>query len=80
MNIRVVPNAKRFSVAAFENGLKVWLRSPPTNERANRELLHELEKRSGARVRLIRGAQTRKKAVQFEGMSDEDAIQRIMIT
>ena len=78
MKVVVVPNAKRFEIRQTAGGLKIRLRSKPENGRANRELLTELQTRSGARVFLVHGKTGREKTLQFEGLSEAQALERIL--
>jgi hypothetical protein len=69
LGVRAQPGARRGGVLGTWNGhLKVGLRSPPQDGRANAELLALLAELLGLRrheVRLLRGARSRNKLIEL---------------
>ncbi len=65
----VVPNSREFSIALKGGRLRIALRSPPENNRANIELIKELSKATGRPVRILSGATSKRKKLEI-GMSD----------
>lgn len=71
MKVRVAPRAPRNRIAALtEQYLKVALKAPPVEGRANRELLHFLSRVLEVpekRLRLRSGKGSRLKTLEIEG-------------
>lgn len=70
LNIKVIPRAKTSSVQELgANSLKVRLRSPPVDDKANKELteiLSEYYKVKLSRVSIIRGEHSQNKVVEVK--------------
>ncbi|MGD9895759.1 MAG: DUF167 domain-containing protein [Candidatus Methylacidiphilaceae bacterium] len=69
--VRVVPNARKTEIAGYVDGVvRVRLRAPALEGRANEELICLLAKVFGTRrsqVVLVRGAKSREKRFQIQG-------------
>ncbi len=70
-DITVVPKSGRFLVSAKEGRIKVFLKSPPEQNKANIELVRELSKVLGSRVRLLSGHRTRHKRLEIDVSQEE---------
>lgn len=70
LNIKVIPRAKTSGVQELgANFLKVRLRSPPVDDKANRELSQVLSayyKVKSSRVSIIRGEHSHNKVVEIK--------------
>jgi uncharacterized protein (TIGR00251 family) len=79
--VRVIPRAKRTEIAGRRgDALLVRLAAPPVDGAANEALLAFLSDRLGVprrRISLVRGAASRDKLVDIEGMSAADAVRRL---
>ncbi|AOU96826.1 hypothetical protein BI364_01330 [Acidihalobacter yilgarnensis] len=68
--VRVQPRASRTRLGEHANGrLRVYLSAPPTDGRANTQLIELIAKAFGvakSRVHLLRGAQSRNKDLLIE--------------
>ncbi len=68
-SLKVQPKSSRSTVVKNPDGtLKVYLRSAPTNGKANEELLEVLSDEFGvskSRVKILRGQKQRKKLVEI---------------
>lgn len=75
--VRVSPRASKAAITGEENGrLKVRLKAPPLEGRANRELLSVLAAALGlrkSRLQLVAGEKSRDKTVLLTGISEPDA-------
>lgn len=75
--VRVSPRASKAAITGEENGrLKVRLKAPPLDGRANRELLSVLAAALGlrkSRLQLVAGEKSRDKTVLLTGISEPDA-------
>lgn len=76
------PGASRTEVAGLHGDrLKLRVAAPPVDGRANEALLAWLASRCGVakrQVRLVRGATSRRKTVEIEGVSAGEVRQRLM--
>ncbi len=72
LNVRVVPNAKKFSVS-FKDGIwKIHVPAKAEDNKANLELVAALSEAMGTRVSLVGGAKSRSKVLDISG--DEEAV------
>jgi hypothetical protein len=81
LRVRVQPGAKASQVLGMANGmLRVRIAAPPVEGRANRaleELLAERLDMPQSQVCVVRGAASRSKLVELEGMSEEEALRKL---
>lgn len=68
MRVRVITRSRKTGVEELENNsLKVWVASPPVNDRANSELIEviaEYYNKKRSAVRIIKGLHSRDKIVE----------------
>jgi hypothetical protein len=73
LHVRVQPRASRDEIVGERDGsLVVRLTAPPVEDRANKALCRLIARRLGVaptRVTVLRGAKSRDKIVQVEGLS-----------
>jgi uncharacterized protein (TIGR00251 family) len=84
LSLKVVPGASRDEVAG-EHGdaIRVKLRAPPVDGRANAALLAFVAQRLGLRagaLQLVSGETSRMKRIAVAGLSAADARQRLLST
>jgi uncharacterized protein (TIGR00251 family) len=84
LSLKVVPGASRDEIAG-EHGdaIRVKLRAPPVEGRANVALLQFLASRLGLRpaaLRVVTGETSRLKIVSIEGLTLAEARQRLLPT
>jgi len=72
LEVKVVPNSREFKIERDKGGWKVHLTEPAERNKANIELVKKMEKITGRRVRLLRGATGRKKVLEIEGEEKEN--------
>ena len=81
VGVRVLPRASRDEIVGERGGtLVVRLTAPPVEGRANEALCRLLAKRLGVakgRVTVVRGASSRDKLVEIEGIS-RDALEKAL--
>jgi len=65
IEISVVPKSGRFRIAVNEEKIKVYLKSPPEENKANLEIVKEFEKLFGKPVRIISGIKSKKKKIEL---------------
>ena len=81
LELKVIPNAKKQEILSFEAGrLKVKVRAPPDEGRANKELISfladffEIKERQ---IHLVRGEKSRIKRVRLENVRSEEMMRRL---
>jgi uncharacterized protein (TIGR00251 family) len=81
LQLHVQPGASRTGIAGMHgDALKIRVAAPPTEGRANRELLEYLAELLGvavARLSLVKGQSDRRKTVIVSGIELEDARKRL---
>ncbi len=81
--LKVTPNASRNEIAGLSSGiLQVRIAAPPERGKANRELIAFISRALGVRktaIAIIRGENSRHKAIAVEGMSREDILKRLPV-
>ncbi len=76
LNIRVVPNAKRFSVKVTGDEVRIYLKEKAEDGKANLELVKSLKRLLGVEVQLLRGQKSRVKIIGVN--ADEETVWRIL--
>jgi len=80
--VRVSPNAARNEVVGFKGGvLRVRVSAPPLKGKANEELIAFLSKVLGvskSRIGITTGHTARDKVIAIDGLSQEEAIKRLL--
>ncbi len=71
VDVTVVPKGGSFSVSVKDGKVKVHLRSPPENNKANIELVKELGKALSCEVRIVSGQKSRHKKLEL-GLDKEE--------
>ncbi|MBI4176059.1 MAG: DUF167 domain-containing protein [Candidatus Aenigmarchaeota archaeon] len=69
VTVKVIPNAKKDLVSLDGNALRVYLRAPAADGRANKALIEALARHFRVRksaIRIVRGLRSREKTVQLE--------------
>ena len=66
VEITVVPNSPKFMIVKKDGRLKLHLKSAPEGNKANVELIKELEKILGKPVRIVAGAKSKKKRIEVD--------------
>lgn len=68
-NIKVIPNASKSRVVQEKDLLKVYVKSPPVDGKANRELIEVLAEHYNVKkntVEIVHGETSRMKVVRIE--------------
>ncbi len=70
ITIMVVPNSKQQKVEKIsENKYKVYVKSPPTKGKANKELIEILAKYFGlakSKIKIVKGVASREKVIEIQ--------------
>lgn len=81
ISISVTPRSSRSRISRDEQGgIRAYLNSPPSEGRANEELIVLLSRLLGiakSRIRIERGGRGRKKTLSIEGMTEAEILDRI---
>ena len=65
IEVSVVPKSGKFRILEKNGMIKVHLRSPPEDNKANLELIKEFEKLFGKPVKLVSGRKSKKKKIEL---------------
>ena len=71
VEISVVPKSGRFRMYEKDGKIKVYLKSPAEENKANLEIVKEFEKLFGKPVRIIAGLKSKKKKIELPVTEDE---------
>ncbi len=71
ISVRVVPNAKRFSLQKVGNGLRIYVKEKAEGNKANLALLKNLGKLLRKKVGILSGAKARDKVLEVVGEEKE---------
>ena len=81
LTVQITPNAPRSEIVGWLGGrLKIKIKAPPVDGKANMELVRFLAEKFGVRqnsVHLLHGETAKTKLVEIEG-ADEAALRRIV--
>jgi len=81
VHLRVTPGSSRDQVVEFRDGvLRVKVVAPPEAGKANAAVIALLSRHLGVprrQLRIVRGAASRDKVVEVEGLGQEDLLSRL---
>ncbi len=63
LTLRVMPHSGREELVETEQGLKLFLKAPAEDNKANLELIKFFKKKLGLRVKIISGFKSREKLI-----------------
>ena len=82
IDVRVTPRAAKDELAGWQDGvLRVRLRAPPLDGRANQALCRLLAARLGlppSAVAIVGGEKVRNKRVRLDGLGEAEVLQRLL--
>ena len=71
VEVTVVPNSRKFSISVKDSRVKIHLKNPPENNKANIELIKELSGRLGCPVSIVSGQTSKRKRLEI-GTSEQE--------
>ncbi|NYZ77174.1 DUF167 domain-containing protein [Candidatus Micrarchaeota archaeon] len=71
LGVSVVPASPKFRITAKDGAVKIYLKSPPEQNKANLELIRGLEDIFGKPVRILSGAASKKKKIEIPAGEQE---------
>jgi hypothetical protein len=81
LEVQIIPNAGKNQIAGWHGGrIKIKIKAPPVDGKANEELVRYLAEALGVHRRDIvieRGETGRSKTISIAGMSDSEALSRL---
>ncbi len=83
LNVIVIPNSKKQTINFEENSVRITLTSPPTKNKANKELLKLLKKKFGPetdQIQLLSGLKSHDKIISLvfkEKLSIEQIVNKL---
>lgn len=72
VTIKVRPNSPEFKIEKEENRIIINCQSPPENNEANREIIKELKKLTGKKIKIIRGLTSKKKSIIIHNITEKE--------
>jgi uncharacterized protein YggU (UPF0235/DUF167 family) len=81
IRVRLTPRAAREQIAQAGDGYLVRVTAPPVDGRANEALRRLVARRAGvapSRVTLVRGAKSREKVLEIDGLDDATLRERLL--
>ena len=69
INVRLIPNSSKNEIVSWDNEksqLKIKIKAPPENNKANLELIKFLRKEYNLKVSIIKGKKSRDKTVHID--------------
>ena len=79
MKAKIIPNSRRFEIAGFDSSkeLKIKVKSPAEKNRANLEVIKELEKKLKTNARIIQGFKSPRKKILIN-LPEQEALEKIL--
>ena len=81
LDVQTTPNASRSEIVGWHDGrLKVKVKAPAVEGKANAELLRFLAERLGVRanqLRIVRGETARKKTIEIDAVEEGEIRERL---
>ncbi len=80
LEITVVPKSSKRDIDIRNDGIRIFLNSPPVDNRANEECIKALSKWLGVpknSISITRGMKSRKKYFQITGLEIDEALRRL---
>ncbi len=71
LDVSVVPKSGGFRISRKDGKVKVYLKSPPEENRANAELVKEFERLFGKPVIILSGSKSKKKRIRIPITEEE---------
>lgn len=71
LEVSVIPKSGRFRITEKQGKIKVYLKSPPEDNKANLELVKEFEGLFGKPVRIVAGIKSKKKKIELPVTEEE---------
>ena len=72
LEVKVKPNSPRFKIEKKTNQIIIYCKSPPEHNKANIEIIKELEKLTKQEVRIFKGLTSKKKNILIPNITEED--------
>ena len=72
LNAKVKPNSPKFKIEKKDNQIIIYCKSPPEQNKANIEIIKELEKLTKQEVRIIKGLTSKKKSIIIHNITERE--------
>lgn len=72
IKVKVKPNSPKFKIEKRDSRIIIYCKSPPENNEANREIVKELEKLIGRKVKIARGLTSNKKSIIVHNITEKE--------
>jgi len=72
LNAKIKPNSPKFKIEKKNNQIIIYCKSPPEQNKANIEIIKELQKLTKQEVRIIKGLTSKKKSILIHNITESD--------
>ncbi|MCK4928045.1 MAG: DUF167 domain-containing protein [Candidatus Aenigmarchaeota archaeon] len=77
IDITVKLNNSRFRIEPKDGNIQVFVTERPQDNKANQEIIKNFEKLLGKNVKIAKGAKSRRKTLRIEGITEQEARQKL---
>ena len=72
VELKVKPNSPKFKIEKKNNQIIIYCKSPPEQNKANREIIKELKKLTGCQVEITSGLTSKKKKIIIHNITEKE--------
>jgi len=72
LEVKIKPNSPEFRIERKNDQILIQCRSPPENNKANKEIIKELTKLTKRKVKILRGFTSKKKSVLINNITETE--------
>lgn len=77
IDITVKLNNSRFRIEPKDGNILVFVTERPQDNKVNQEIIKNFERLLGKNVKMIKGAKSRRKTIKIEGITEQEARQKL---
>jgi uncharacterized protein YggU (UPF0235/DUF167 family) len=80
LTVRVSPRSSQNKIERSPDGVRIWVAAAPTDGQANEAVIRLLSAKLGlapSKISLVRGASSREKTFEIDGLSADEALGRL---
>ena len=77
IEIKAIPNSPLFRIENKNNQVIIHCKSPPEQNKANLEIVKELGRLTGSRVKIVKGLRSKRKTIVIDDISEEEFLKKL---
>ncbi|NCN38948.1 MAG: DUF167 domain-containing protein [Candidatus Aenigmarchaeota archaeon] len=77
IEIKAIPNSPLFRIEKKNNQVIIHCKSPPEQNKANLEIVKELGRLTGSRVKIVKGLRSKRKTIVIDDISEEEFLKKL---